>query len=185
MADFSEDESDPEMAEDLEDDVPELEELEEILEELFESEESEENATLTEPAEDEPLFDLEVEPVSMNEDPYDHPTMPSLSNITTFTKVPNVEIVGQQIPMPRRTRMYGNATKPVAEAIPSDVCEDKLGLFKFVYDNDREESILDMVVVATNIRKNKIYPSRPKGNDPNDIYYAPITKKCMYNCSRV
>ena len=68
MADFSEDESDPEMAEDLEDDVPELEELEEILEELFESEESEENATLTEPAEDEPLFDLEVEPVSMNED---------------------------------------------------------------------------------------------------------------------
>ena len=88
MADFSEDESDPEMAEDLEDDVPELEELEEILEELFESEESEENATLTEPAEDEPLFDLEVEPVSMNEDPYDHPTMPSLSNITTFTKVP-------------------------------------------------------------------------------------------------
>ena len=110
------------MAEDLEEDVPELEEL---LEELFESEESEENTTLIGPAEDEAqeeaLFDLEVEPVSLNVDPYDHPTMPSLSNTTTFTKVPNVEIVGRQIPMPRRTRMYGNATKPVAEAIPSDL----------------------------------------------------------------
>ena len=73
MADFSEDESDPEMAEDLEEDVPELEEL-------FESEESEENATLIGPAEDEAqgeaLFDLEVEPATLNFDPYDHPTMP-------------------------------------------------------------------------------------------------------------
>ena len=62
MADFSEDESDPEMAEDLEEDVPELEEL-------FESEESEENATLIGPAEDEAqgeaLFDLEVEPATV------------------------------------------------------------------------------------------------------------------------
>ena len=64
MADFSEDESDPEMAEDLEEDVPELED---ILEELLESEEGEENVTLMDPSEYEALFDLE--PVSTNVDP--------------------------------------------------------------------------------------------------------------------
>ena len=40
---------------------------------------------------------LEVGPVSLHIDTYDHPTMLCLSNFTIFTKVPSEEIVGQQI----------------------------------------------------------------------------------------
>ena len=92
MSDFPEEEPDPEMAADDEENAPGLVEL---LEEIVENEEREELEGLAEPDVE---FDLETEPVTMNEDPYDHSTMPSLSDTTSFTKVPNVEIVGEQIP---------------------------------------------------------------------------------------
>ena len=92
MSDFPQEEPDPEMAAD---DEESPEGLEELLVEIIENEELEEVEGLTEPDIE---FDLETEPVTMNEDPYDHSTMPSLSDTTSFTKVPNVEIVGEQIP---------------------------------------------------------------------------------------
>ena len=79
MANFSEDESDPEMAEDLEKDVSEQEEL-------FESEKREVNATSMDPAKDAALLNLEVGPVSMKVDPYDHFTVPSLSKLQLLRK---------------------------------------------------------------------------------------------------
>ena len=94
VANDSDEELDPEMAEDHEENVPGLEEL---IEEMFGSDEREELEAVMDPAEAEVHFDLELEPVPMDFDPYDHPTMPSLSNTANFTKVPNVEIVGEQI----------------------------------------------------------------------------------------
>ena len=157
--------------------------LEEALEEIFENEDREELEGLMDPVDADDELLLEIEPVSLDYDPYGHSTMPYLTNTASFTKVPNVEIVGEQIPAPSRTRMYGNARKPVADAIPSHVFEDELQVFKYIYDNENdEESILDIIVVATNIRMKKIYPNRPKGNnDSNDIYYTPVTKKELYS----
>ena len=178
MADFSDDESEPEMAADAEENVSDLDE---VVEEILNNDNRGE--ALMDPADIEVQFDLEIEPVSMENDPYAHSAMPSLANATSFIKVPNVAIVGEQIPAPRRTRMYGNATKPVAELIPSHVYEDKQLLFKYMYDNadNGEESLVDLIIVASNIRMKKIYPDRPKGNDSYDIYYVPITKKDFYS----
>ena len=66
MSDFPEEEPDPEMAADDEENAPALVEL---LEEIVENEEREELEGLAEPDVE---FDLETEPVTMNEDPYDH-----------------------------------------------------------------------------------------------------------------
>ena len=77
MADFSDDESDPEMAEDHEESVP-------SLDEALEEEELEKNMTLMDPAKDKALFDLGIEPVQKNVVPYGHSTMPSLSSTCEF-----------------------------------------------------------------------------------------------------
>ena len=89
MADFSDEESDPEMAEDAEENAPDLDEA---IEEILENDNREELEALMDPA------DLEIEPVFMENDPYAHPALPSLANATSFVKVPNVAIVGEQIP---------------------------------------------------------------------------------------
>ena len=114
MSDFPDEEPDPEMFEDHEENAPGLEEA---LEEIFENEDHEELDGLMDPADADCELELEMEPVSLDYDPYGHSTMPSLTNTANFTKVPNVEIVGEQIPAPSRTRMYGNARKPVASKI--------------------------------------------------------------------
>ena len=125
-------------------------------------------------------FDLEIEPVSMNYDPYDHSTMPSMRDTILYNKVPNVELVREQEPSAPISRMYGYGTKPVAESIPVEILDDKLALFKYMYDNpDHGESIIDLYVKATNIRKKKIYPGWPKGHS-HDQYYKEITKPDFY-----
>ena len=88
VADGSDEELDPlaegwRMAEDHEENVPGLEEL---IEEMFGSDEREELEAVMDPAEAEVHFDLELEPVPMDFDPYDHPTMPSLSNTANFSR---------------------------------------------------------------------------------------------------
>ena len=95
MADFSDEESDPEMAEDAEENAPDLDEA---IEEILENDNREELEALMDPADVEVEFDLEIEPVSMENDPYAHSALPSLANATSFVKVPNVAIVGEQIP---------------------------------------------------------------------------------------
>ena len=42
-------------------------------------------------------LELEIEPVSMDYDPYGHSTMPSLTNTASFTNVPKVEIIGEHL----------------------------------------------------------------------------------------
>ena len=129
-----------------------------VLSDLLEDGNEQDQEAFMDPADIETVFNLEVEPVPMSSDPYDHPTMPSLTNVTTFNKVPNVEIVSEQIPAPPgRQRLYGNATKPTAEPIPTDVLNDKLDLFKHMYDNSTDgESVIDLFVTASNIRMKKI-----------------------------
>ena len=83
MSDFPDEEPDPEMAEDHEENGPGLVEL---LEEIVGNEEREEVEDLTDPD----VEFVETEPVTMNDDLYDHCTMPSLSNTTSLTKVPSV-----------------------------------------------------------------------------------------------
>ena len=110
MDDNSEDEFEENFGE-LDDEI--VPDLEAVHEELIENGSSQEQAAFMDPADSEQTtFDLEIEPIPMTTDPYGHPTLPFLQNATLFNKVPNVEIIGEQVPADPRSRLYGNASKP-------------------------------------------------------------------------
>ena len=67
---------------------------------------------------------------------------------------------------------------PPTLSIPTAILDDSVALLKFFCEYG-QNSVIDQILLATNLRMKTVYPDRPKG-DKYDIYYTHVSKLEFY-----